>query len=321
MGVRAAWTAAVLAVLLAAAGCASAPEPVPGPPQSERASQLNVEGVAAAARGEYALALLKFEAALALSRSVDDRRTELAALRNLAAAYTALGRLERAGEAAQEALEIAAEAGDHRAEAALWGMLAKLAYMRGDAAGALGLLDNAARLDARFAHADRGARLNLRAMALLKLGRRDEAAAVLDEALKLNEAAGLDGEVANSLRLRADMLSGEGRDDEAAALYERALEIDRRLGRSSRIFHSLYALGRIALAGGDEDGALGLLDRALKVALAAGLSEGAGECIDAMAEIYAGRGDDEMVRFYRAMKEKVERGSGPGATGPAAGEG
>jgi non-specific serine/threonine protein kinase len=100
------------------------------------AGSLNNLGMVLHYQGEYGRALDLYSEALTLNRALGDRRLTAITLNNLGTTARAQGDLTRAATAIEEALGLFTELGDRRSMADLRNNLGQVAYARGDVAQA-----------------------------------------------------------------------------------------------------------------------------------------------------------------------------------------
>ena len=264
----------ILAALLAlaaaegAAGCGSAPRPLP-PVFTLQEEQAHA-GAKAWAKGDLRTAIASQERALLAARSVEDEEGIALRVLDLAALHRAAGD----GTAARAALdELLTEPpplpypGRLRAEAArLAGLLALDA---GDTAEGTRQAAFALELCRKASCPGRGAIVNLQGRAAFLSGDAEGAIRLARQALPLNREAGDKEEQANSSRIIADAELSRGRHDAAGRAYASALAIDKKLGLSSKILADLVGLGDVARGAGRPGEARGYYERARATARAA----------------------------------------------------
>ncbi|MFB7663153.1 tetratricopeptide repeat protein [Kitasatospora sp. NPDC056138] len=196
-----------------------------GHPTGER-RMLTSGGIELYNSGEYDMAIHWFEQALAMARTIDDRRTEAQALHGIGQAHHLAGRPAEAVAFFRRALTLREEIGHRRGAA-----LSRISL--GDACTELGRPADAQPLLAR-ARADLLALPDryeaARALALLgradaALGRYELADSRLEEAIGEFRACGSRAWEARVFGLLGESALAQGRPDTARERYERALRI------------------------------------------------------------------------------------------------
>lgn len=253
------WFAALLL-----ASCGSAPKPA-DPPRLRAALEAESDGAKRYERGDFALAVRRFDEAAQLHASIDDisgvtrnrlhqARTELA--------------LDRA-EAALAALAKVAPSGGEELDALLLKAQAQLALANQEAARQT-LLAAASRCAAAC---PQGVSLNLLQGRAALVGQRTaEAERHAQTALKLLEGKHEGPEMANAWRLIAAARLAGGDPAGALPAAQHALEIDRRHALPEKIARDWILIGDIKTKVGDGETAMAY-QRALDVASAAALAD------------------------------------------------
>jgi predicted ATPase/transcriptional regulator with XRE-family HTH domain len=214
-------------------------------PLQVRARACTTLGTLAWARSDYAMAEAQHAQALALYRTLDDRRGMARALVNLGAVATYQGDEERARALCEESLALYRALGDSIGIALALNNLAVRALHRADYARATALLEESLALCRQ-----RGDTLNA-AIALTNLadaarrqGAHAQAVALYEESLALYESIGDQMFRRQTLTELAGALQALGQHDQALALYRESLA-DYQTGGSPR--SAAYALEGIAL--------------------------------------------------------------------------
>lgn len=235
------------------------------------AATLLTEGRRRYEGGDYAEAEPLARGALETAREHGDARLETAALQLLGECAYSLGRYAEAAQLAADTLARRPERGVDRAETRT--LEAVVAIARGEPADALAPLEEALAVRESLLgpdHPDTLEALNDTGVALERLGRREEAIALHEEALRRCERSD-DGPTrqlavtCNALAVKLDR--EEATRDRARALAERAIEAgEAALGPEHPLVVTMLAnLGVSRLNAGDIDAARALTERALEL--------------------------------------------------------
>lgn len=175
------------------------------------ARAMNNLGAIANIEGKWAEAMALYNLAVSVHQRLGNRLGLAEAFHNMAITYRDLGRLEEADELEQRSVAQARESGEPRMEAHARLGRAEIALRRGDPSWAEA---SARRVAQDFAAAgDRVRRadaLRLAGVACMRLGKREEASALLDEALEQTRALGAMLNAAETLRARAELRLADG---------------------------------------------------------------------------------------------------------------
>jgi len=265
-GARTRGAVAMVWLLFGLAAC-TATGPAPNAAQ-QSATSLSQSAARALARGDTAQSLAHYESALAAAESVEDFELSGAALLNLALVHSRSGDLAAAHARVDRIL--AASLRYPPAMRARAAARKALLYLdAADPTSALRWADTAqAGCPAPCELA--AALAGVRAHVALQRGELAAAAAHAEHAAKMASESGQPAEQANALRLLGRARARNGEADAAAAVLAQALAIDQRLGLPERIaLDLLYAgdneHGRLQIAAARE-----FYERALTVYLAAG---------------------------------------------------
>jgi len=193
-------------------------------------------------RGEWALADSSFEQALgSLAADASAERARIVADRSLTAHRR--GYDGEAQELAEDALALAAEAGDRRALAQAHNLLGILAASRGDRAAARECLEESLALSADEADPTaRAAALNNLALAYRAEGELDRALELTEEALGLCAVVGDRHREAALTNNCADLLHAAGREEEAMERLKAAVAIFAEIGEEGVMEPEIWKL-------------------------------------------------------------------------------
>jgi len=206
-----------------------------------RAQGFNTQGMDRYKAGDLPHALTYFEQALQLAQSIEDDDAIAVARLNLSMVYLGMGRQDEALKQLDGVLDEPrlAFSNDRRAEAAL---RRAMAVQAGDRAGAAQALDRADALCGSRC-AVRGKILNLKAYLALTSGRPEEGLRFAQQAhgaLAKDDAL----ERANALRLQGSACIALKTPAAAVAPLEEALKLDKAAGASEKIYQDLLLLGQ-----------------------------------------------------------------------------
>lgn len=206
-----------------------------------RAQGFNTQGTDRYKAGDLPHALTYFEQALQVAQSIEDDDAIAVARLNLSMVYLGMGRQDEALKQLDGVLDEPrlAFSNDRRAEAAL---RRAMAVQAGDRAGAAQALDRADALCGSRC-AVRGKILNLKAYLALTAGRPEEGLRFAQQAhgaLAKDDSL----ERANALRLQGSACIALKTPAAAVAPLEEALKLDKAAGASEKIYQDLLLLGQ-----------------------------------------------------------------------------
>ncbi|MDM0079379.1 tetratricopeptide repeat protein [Variovorax sp. J31P179] len=238
---RAPARAAVVVCVVAAGLLAACSTPPVRSTAQIRAQGFNTQGMDRYKAGDLPHALTYFEQALQLAQSIEDDDAIAVARLNLSMVYLGMGRQDEALKQLDGVLDEPrlAFSNDRRAEAAL---RRAMAVQAGDRAGAAQALDRADALCGSRC-AVRGKILNLKAYLALTSGRPEEGLRFAQQAhgaLAKDDAL----ERANALRLQGSACIALKTPAAAVAPLEEALKLDKAAGASEKIYQDLLLLGQ-----------------------------------------------------------------------------
>jgi tetratricopeptide (TPR) repeat protein len=238
---RAPARAAVVVCVVAAGLLAACSTPPARSTAQIRAQGFNTQGMDRYKAGDLPHALTYFEQALQLAQSIEDDDAIAVARLNLSMVYLGMGRQDEALKQLDGVLDEPrlAFSNDRRAEAAL---RRAMAVQAGDRAGAAQALDRADALCGSRC-AVRGKILNLKAYLALTSGRPEEGLRFAQQAhgaLAKDDAL----ERANALRLQGSACIALKTPAAAVAPLEEALKLDKAAGASEKIYQDLLLLGQ-----------------------------------------------------------------------------
>jgi tetratricopeptide (TPR) repeat protein len=238
---RAPARAAVVVCVVAAGLLAACSTPPVRSTAQIRAQGFNTQGMDRYKAGDLPHALTYIEQALQVAQSIEDDDAIAVARLNLSMVYLGMGRQDEALKQLDGVLDEPrlAFSNDRRAEAAL---RRAMAVQAGDRTGAAQALDRADALCGSRC-AVRGKNLNLKAYLALTSGRPEEGLRFAQQAhgaLAKDDAL----ERANALRLQGSACIALKTPAAAVAPLEEALKLDKAAGASAKIYQDLLLLGQ-----------------------------------------------------------------------------
>lgn len=234
--------------------------------------------------------------ALNAVRKAGNRRGEAALLSSLGALHIFRHDLAGADALLRQALVIFGELGEEHGRALVLRNVAYLQRLAGDMEMARGTYQEA--LAGCRAAGDLAAEAHI-LINMAQLDRADgqqlEAAAKLDQALKLSLAIKAQRVAAQGLFRRGEVFLQNGEFEQADRLLARAMEIVRARGDFVGEAHVLYGLGVSALRQARLEDATVLLETGLVMAESAGAKAVRGQVLTALGEVLAARGEHESA--------------------------
>lgn len=292
----------ILLIPLSLALCAcfgSAPPPA-RPEIQLRTETLLEQAIRAEQKNDIKRAQALLEESLRLSTAVEDTRTTIRTLINLARLQRIHLQAANASNAIDSALMLLTQDMDMYPEAAQEKALLLLGS--GNTSSALEWANKSINSEKGV---ELGKRLNLAGRILLLQGKDQDAAVIINQALKQNTAAGHAEEQANSLRMLGIISRSSKNYPDSEKLLTEALELDKKLAISSKIAADLEELASTAIAGGKPKAAVSYLQRAYLVHFGAGRLGKAGAVQDRCAEIFTGLNDRENADKARETSRVI----------------
>lgn len=282
------------------------------------------------AQRNYPLAEDYYRRSYEYNARVDNLEGMSQARNSLGFLYLSLGRVPEAGEAYQEALELALLGDDPRLVVLGWINLAKVALAAKEPARALDCLAKAdaagaaKKADGQPVNIDdmKALILHNRAVALRDTGKPDEALKLLAEALAINQARGLLRETASNHYLMAAILNQQGLRDDALVHLALSLDLDKKAEAHDAIPGDLYAIARVYQArnaAGDQELARAHAWRAFQSALANNDSALVRKCLASLAELDAALGRTADLERWQLYLGRLDSPASAPAAGSQAG--
>ncbi len=282
--------------------------------EPNRALALNNIGFIYDLQGEYSESLTYYQQALDIRERLGNPYDVADTLHNLAETYNAMGNLAKAQDHYVRALEQRREATDELGAAYESFSLGRVYEQQGRYAAGLAAIDEALEIFRRLEETGSWSveALGGRGNALALLGRFDEAAAVLEDALAA--ARGLGDRLLESqiLRFEADRLLYIGDSALAGALYPLAMEAGTAAGDPYQVLAARAGQARARLMAGDRRAAPAL-EALMRDAQGRGARYLATRCTICLASARLAAGNpaaaEELLR--RALRESEDMGAAP----------
>jgi tetratricopeptide (TPR) repeat protein/predicted Ser/Thr protein kinase len=212
---------------------------------------LNLLGVLAFRRGEFARAAERWREALAIRREIGDRRGEASSLQALANAMPEIGEGERALETMQAALTISREIGNRKEECTILNNIANFLVRELRVEEGLERFDEAIRISRELGAARQEAyQLSNMGRAYGILGQVDRAKDCLERSLGLFRAVDNPNGETDSLSRLGRILSAFGDYGTARERFEEALKLAQRVGAKASVIGAERGLASLAHATG-----------------------------------------------------------------------
>ncbi|MBN3959037.1 tetratricopeptide repeat protein [Nostoc sp. NMS8] len=139
-------------------------------------------------------------------------------------------------------------------------------------------------------------------------GEVDEALALYNQSLEINERVGNVQGKAATLQCLAIIYANKGEVDEALALYNQSLEIDERIGNVKGKAARLHQLAGIYADKGEVEQAIALYNQSLEIFERIGNVQGKAATLQCLAGIHANKGEvEQAITLYNQSLEIEER--------------
>lgn len=254
-------------------------------------------------------ALPKFEEALQLFRSNNDRASEAVSLGYIANCHRKLGNLEKALEFAQRAMRMKQELGDRREIGNTHNQLGLIYWDLADYATAITHLEQAIEIASSLDDKElEGAARNNLGLVFDERGKYKHSLEQYQRALELHRASHFERGEGDTLGNIGGIYLLLGKFREALPYYRQALEISQQLGLKPASSDDLGNIALCLVGLGDVDGALASFDRAMQIARDTGLAKeeadwqkGKGSALQALGRY------DAALHEYLAAEVVYER--------------
>ena len=254
--------------------------------QPARLQLMNSLALACAASGNYIRALVIYEEILVSARELNLLDMLARLLPSVANLYLMLGDYDQAKERAREMIDMATEMSSESLMAMAHLIAGRSLIYQSKPYAALRQLDQAAQVASKLKFfAAKAELLALRALALIRLGRVDDAQEPLDQSAILAESSGSREWVAYSFVIHAELLLAKGNAEKAVSMAQNATQIFHEEGARFEEAVSLRTLGHAC--------------RAL------GQAEQSASAYEHARELFAAMGNDEQA-------DRTEREAGQG---------
>lgn len=235
-------------------------------------------------------------------RKGGDRQGELSALLDMGKALVSAGRYVEAEKTTGQAVRLGKKLNNEKGLSAAYDLQAEAWLLSGNPEKALRALDKAGK--GSGAGHESGARLNLRGLALMEIGRHEEASRVLMSALDANRRSGDKAGLARSYRaLGSTAMAAKSPD--ALTFFMEAYRLDREAGDMENVGYGLGKMAEISLEKGRQEEAVFLFERSYAAYREAGSEEGALNGLGSLIEVLRALGQDEKALYYSGVKEDI----------------
>ena len=238
----------------------------------------------------------KFEAALDLYRSLDDRGGEAASLDKIGGVYYLTSETQKALDTFNQALQLHQSLGERSGEAAALNNIGQVYFQIGERQKAFDHFDRALSIDR-----EAGNRL-IESLALRNLGRvydvrgeKQKALTYYDQALRLAQIAGPRQGEGNILNDIAALYNSMGENQKALDRYDQALRIFSAVRDIRGEADALNGIGQIHSSAGEKRKALDYFRRALPLKRATGDRRGEAESLINLGDSYKYLGEKQKA--------------------------
>jgi len=294
-----------LAVSAALFGCASVPRHEAGKSYiAEKGAEIKKEAMSAYARGDLRSARAKFMEALRIDRSIENRGSEIEDLINIGRLSILLNEAESAKYYLYDAVRVGVDYNDEHNLSEAYSSLALADRSTGDYGAALDSIDESINIDRRLGVVS-GAKLNQKASIYIETGRNEDAALILQQAVKINRLDGNGPEIANSYRTMAELSDSLKSYDEAIRYYAKAYDIDKSHGDTRNVALDLERIGELKVKKGAPQEAIALFEKSYIVRFNSHQVPEALVNLDRLIETCRSVGDENKAAFYRNIKTGI----------------
>ncbi|MBW7956700.1 MAG: tetratricopeptide repeat protein [Deltaproteobacteria bacterium] len=235
-----------------------------------------------------------------MKRSTGDKQGELSSLLDIGRALVSTGNYGEAEKTSRQAVRLGKKLKEEKGLSAAYDLQAEALLLSGKPEKALKVLDTAERESGQSS----GVRLNLRGLALIKIGKNGEAFKVLMSALDANRGSGDKAGLARSYRALG-LAAMASQSPDALSFFREAYRLDREAGDMKNVGYGLGKMAEISLEKGRQEEAVFLFERSYAAYMEAGSKEGALSGLDSLIEALRALGQDEKALYYSAIKEDI----------------
>ncbi|MEH2116874.1 tetratricopeptide repeat protein [Nostoc sp.] len=232
----------------------------------------------------------RFRESVQLCKSTLELTSNYRVLHQIACSQAELGEVEQAQQYYQQALEFCLET-DETEKAAIIHNLAGIYTNKGKVDEAIALYNQSLQIQERIGNVQGiAATLHQLAGIYAKKGEVEQAIALYNQSLQIFERIGNVQGKAATLHCLAGIYANKGDVDEAIALYNQSLEIDERIGNVQGKATTLNNLASIYADKGEVDQAIALFNQSLEIKEHIGHIRGKAVTLHCLASIYADKG-------------------------------
>jgi CHAT domain-containing protein/tetratricopeptide (TPR) repeat protein len=254
-------------------------------------------------------AIVKYEEALSLWRSLGDRSGEAGTLNSAAQVFNSLGEKQKALDYFQQALSLWKEVGDGKGQAIALSGIGAVHYTLGDHHQALGYLKQSLLLFQSLKDAGGEAkRLNDIGVIYSALGEPQEALKYYQQALPMLRAVGERGGEASALNNIGAAFRVMGEPQQALAYFKHALSVQREIGDEREMAITLTNIGALHYRLGDAQQALDYYDQALPLRRKVGAVAGQAITLTSIGLAHLSLGDPQRAMDYLKQSLSLTEG-------------
>ncbi|OYD93622.1 hypothetical protein CDG76_16595 [Nostoc sp. 'Peltigera membranacea cyanobiont' 210A] len=233
----------------------------------------------------------RFREAIHLYKSTLEITTNYSVLNQIAYCEHQMGEVDRALNYYQQALNLC-PAEDVAELASIYHHFGILKATKGEVDEAMALFNQSLSINERIGNVEgKAATLHQLARIYAKKGEVDEAIALFNQSLSINEHIGNVLGKSATLHQLARIYADKGEEEQAIALFNQVLEIDERIGNFQGKAENLHQLGNIYVNKGEVDEAIALYNQSLEIDERIGYVQGKAANLHQLAGIYANKGE------------------------------
>ncbi|WP_445636383.1 hypothetical protein NSTC745_01275 [Nostoc sp. DSM 114161] len=232
----------------------------------------------------------RFRESVQLCKSTLELTPDYRVLHEIARSQEQLGELEQAQQYYQQALEFCLET-DEKQKAGIIHNLAIIYANKGEVDEAIALYNQSLEINERISNVQ-GKAATLHQLAILHAnkGEVDEAITLYNQSLEIKQLIDNVQGQAATLHCLGILYADKGEVDEAIALYNQSLEIKQRIGDVQGKAATLQCLGNIYADKGEVDEAIALYNQSLEINERIGNVQGKATTLHELGHIYANKG-------------------------------
>ncbi|AFY34916.1 tetratricopeptide repeat protein [Calothrix sp. PCC 7507] len=233
----------------------------------------------------------RFREAIHLYKSTLEITTNYIVLNQIAYCEHQMGEVDRALNYYQQALNLC-PAEDVAELASIYYHFGILKATKGEVDEAIALFNQSLSINERIGNVEgKAATLHQLARIYANKGEVDEAIALFNQSLSINEHIGNVLGKSATLHQLARIYADKGEEEQAIALFNQVLEIDERIGNFQGKAENLHQLGNIYVNKGEVDEAIALYNQSLEIDERIGYVQGKAANLQQLGNIYANKGE------------------------------